>query len=112
MVRRGSWMRVPVSQVFLVKHPPSPLCHVHIRYVRGARSPSGKQLGVMFLVEAALGQEHSITKDDWTIKAPPPGFDSVVARGQQVSGGGATVDNGAAKRLVQLVQVSTSAAVA
>lgn len=38
----------------------------------------------MFLVEAALGKQHSITKDDWTIKAPPAGFDSVVARGQQV----------------------------
>lgn len=41
----------------------------------------------MFLVEAALGKQHSITRDDWTIKAPPAGFDSVVARGQQVGAG-------------------------
>ena len=37
---------------------------------------------IMFLVEAALGQEHTITKDDWTLKKPPTGFDSIVARGQ------------------------------
>lgn len=42
---------------------------------------SGKT-GVMFLVEAALGKEHTITKDDWTLKAPPNGYDSIVARGQ------------------------------
>lgn len=38
--------------------------------------------GVMFLVEAALGKEHTITKDDWRLKAPPKGFDSIVARGE------------------------------
>ncbi len=37
---------------------------------------------ILFLVEAALGNEHTITKDDWTIKAPPQGFDCVVARGE------------------------------
>lgn len=42
---------------------------------------SGGQ-GVMFLAEAALGKEHSITKDDSSLKAPPKGFDSIVARGQ------------------------------
>jgi len=35
----------------------------------------------MFLNEAALGKEHSITMDDWRLTAPPPGFDSIVARG-------------------------------
>ena len=42
---------------------------------------SGGQ-GVMFLAEVALGKEHSITKDDPSLKAPPAGFDSIVARGQ------------------------------
>lgn len=43
-------------------------------------APGGN--GVMFLAEAALGKEHSITKDDSSLKAPPKGFDSIVARGQ------------------------------
>ena len=32
-------------------------------------------------MEAALGKEHVITQDDWTLKKPPAGCDSVVARG-------------------------------
>lgn len=43
---------------------------------------SGGQ-GVMFLAEVALGKEHTITKDDSSLKAPPKGFDSIVARGQK-----------------------------
>ena len=43
---------------------------------------SGGQ-GVMFLAEAALGKEHSITQDDSSLKQPPKGFDSIVARGQK-----------------------------
>jgi poly [ADP-ribose] polymerase 2/3/4 len=39
--------------------------------------------GVMFLAEAALGKEHSITQDDSSLKQPPKGFDSIVARGQK-----------------------------
>lgn len=35
----------------------------------------------MFLVEAALGKEHTILKDDWTLKKPPPKHDCIVARG-------------------------------
>ena len=38
--------------------------------------------GIMFLVEAALGKEHTITKDDWRLKAPPKGHDCIVARGR------------------------------
>jgi len=41
---------------------------------------SGKT-GVMFLAEAALGREHTITRDDHTLKAAPKGYDCVVARG-------------------------------
>jgi poly [ADP-ribose] polymerase len=37
--------------------------------------------GVMFLAEAALGKEHSILKDDSSLKQAPKGFDSIVARG-------------------------------
>lgn len=51
-------------------------------YVRCA-SMGGKNIGIMFLVEAAMGKEHSITGDDWSIMSPPQGFDSVVARGRQ-----------------------------
>lgn len=41
---------------------------------------SGKT-GVMFLAEAALGKEHTITTDDWSLKSPPKGYDCIVARG-------------------------------
>src|ERR1700722_4567346 len=39
-------------------------------------------IGVMFLAEVALGKEHSITRDDRSLKAAPKGFHSVVARGR------------------------------
>jgi len=35
----------------------------------------------MFLAEATLGKEHSIVMDNSSLKAPPAGFDSIVARG-------------------------------
>lgn len=38
--------------------------------------------GVMFLTEAALGREHTITKDNSSLRAAPSGYDSVVARGR------------------------------
>src|SRR5213594_4352996 len=38
--------------------------------------------GVMFLTEAALGREHTITRDDSSLKAAPRGCDCVVARGR------------------------------
>jgi len=37
--------------------------------------------GVMFLAEAALGREHTITRDDSSLKAAPKGCDCIVARG-------------------------------
>ncbi len=37
--------------------------------------------GVMFLAEAALGKEHTITRDNSGLKAAPKGCDCVVARG-------------------------------
>lgn len=39
--------------------------------------------GVMFLAEAALGKEHSITMDDSSLVKAPAGYDSIVARGQK-----------------------------
>lgn len=36
----------------------------------GAKGP-GNDVGVMFLCEAALGKEASITVDDASLKAPP-----------------------------------------
>nr|XP_006978452.1 protein mono-ADP-ribosyltransferase PARP3 [Peromyscus maniculatus bairdii]XP_042137502.1 protein mono-ADP-ribosyltransferase PARP3 [Peromyscus maniculatus bairdii] len=39
------------------------------------------RVGYMFLGEVALGKEHHITLDAPSLKSPPPGFDSVVARG-------------------------------
>jgi len=37
--------------------------------------------GIMFLSEVALGKEHHIKRDDCTLRAPPSGYDSIVARG-------------------------------
>lgn len=50
-------------------------------YVTAMRCGS-HQVGYMFLGEVALGKEHHITMDDPSLKSPPPGFDSVIARGQ------------------------------
>lgn len=44
------------------------------------------QVGYMFLGEVALGKEHHITMDDPSLKSPPPGYDSVIARGQTEPG--------------------------
>lgn len=38
--------------------------------------------GVMFLAEAALGREHTITRDNSSLRAAPKGCDCIVARGQ------------------------------
>uniref|UniRef100_A0A669DU38 Poly [ADP-ribose] polymerase n=1 Tax=Oreochromis niloticus TaxID=8128 RepID=A0A669DU38_ORENI len=40
-----------------------------------------KNTGVMFLSEVALGKEHTITRDNSSLRKPPAGYDSVVARG-------------------------------
>ncbi|XP_054473027.1 protein mono-ADP-ribosyltransferase PARP3 [Anoplopoma fimbria] len=42
---------------------------------------TSKNTGVMFLSEVALGKEHTITKDNSSLKKAPAGYDSVVARG-------------------------------
>ncbi len=42
--------------------------------------PSG-DTAIMFLAEVALGKEHSIWQDDSSLRQPPKGFDSIVARG-------------------------------
>jgi len=42
--------------------------------------PAGNT-GVMFLAEAALGKEHHIWKDDPSLRNPPKGFDSILAKG-------------------------------
>lgn len=39
--------------------------------------------GVMFLAEAAIGKQHSITADDSSLVKPPKGFDSIIARGHK-----------------------------
>ena len=38
---------------------------------------------IMFLVEAPLGNMHEITQDDGSLQAPPPGYDSIRARGEK-----------------------------
>ena len=47
---------------------------------------SSKNIGIMFLVEVALGKEHGITRDNSSLKSAPKGFDSVVARGRTEPG--------------------------
>uniref|UniRef100_A0A914WSW0 Poly [ADP-ribose] polymerase n=1 Tax=Plectus sambesii TaxID=2011161 RepID=A0A914WSW0_9BILA len=42
-----------------------------------------QNIGIMFLNEVALGKEKTITMDDSSLKAPPQGFDSIIARGRQ-----------------------------
>ncbi|XP_040889847.1 protein mono-ADP-ribosyltransferase PARP3 isoform X2 [Toxotes jaculatrix] len=42
---------------------------------------TSKNTGVMFLSEVALGKEHTITKDNSSLRKAPAGYDSVVARG-------------------------------
>ena len=44
------------------------------------------QIGIMFLNEVALGKEHHILRDDWTITAPPSGYDCVIAKGRTEPG--------------------------
>lgn len=48
----------------------------------GYVSPHSSGIGIMFLAEAALGEEHTITVDDWQLKKAPAGYDSIVARGR------------------------------
>eukprot|EP00730_Choanoeca_flexa_P001962 TRINITY_DN10859_c0_g1_i3.p2 TRINITY_DN10859_c0_g1~~TRINITY_DN10859_c0_g1_i3.p2 ORF type:complete len:209 (+),score=62.69 TRINITY_DN10859_c0_g1_i3:1341-1967(+) len=40
-----------------------------------------KNIGIMFLVEAALGKEKHINRDDHTLKAAPKGYDCIIAKG-------------------------------
>ncbi len=40
----------------------------------------------MFLNEVVLGKEHHITTDDWTLKAPPGGYDCIIAKGRTEPG--------------------------
>jgi len=40
----------------------------------------------MFLNEVALGNERHINQDDSSLKSPPKGFDSVVAKGRTEPG--------------------------
>ncbi|XP_027692821.1 protein mono-ADP-ribosyltransferase PARP3 [Vombatus ursinus] len=42
---------------------------------------TSQKMGLMFLSEVALGQEHHITQDDSGLRQPPPGYHSIVARG-------------------------------
>ena len=44
----------------------------------------GKSHGIMFLVEAPMGREYTVTQDGTpsSFHAPPAGYDSVVARGR------------------------------
>ena len=38
-------------------------------------------VGIMFLNEVVLGKEHHIMCDDCSLRAPPSGYDSVIAKG-------------------------------
>jgi len=39
-------------------------------------------IGIMFLNEVALGKQHVIYQDDSSLRAPPKGYDSVLAKGR------------------------------
>ena len=53
-------------------------CHCIVR--------CAKQQGIMFLGEVALGKEHTITRDDGSLRRAPSGCHSVVARGHTEPG--------------------------
>ena len=40
------------------------------------------EFGLMLLSEVALGKEYHITREDPSLRAPPTGYDSVVAQGR------------------------------
>ena len=44
---------------------------------------SAKGITIMFLVEAALGKAHVITRDDPSLTTAPTGFSSVLAQGRK-----------------------------
>ncbi|GBG30604.1 Poly ADP-ribose polymerase [Hondaea fermentalgiana] len=51
-------------------------------YTCGARW-NGKNLGIMFLVEAVVGKSKEIQRDDPRLRKPPSGFHSVLAKGRK-----------------------------
>jgi len=51
-------------------------------YVRTAQDKTGKRIGCVFLVEAALGDVHQIAQDDSSFVAAPKGKHSVQATGR------------------------------
>jgi len=52
----------------------------HCRQFVNAR---GERSAILFLVEAALGNQYTIYHDDSSLVAAPPGFDSVVAKSKR-----------------------------
>ena len=56
-------------------------CSKSAGYVR----PAGK-IGIMFLTEVALGNEHHIKRDNCSLTAAPSGFHSIIARGHTEPG--------------------------
>ena len=46
----------------------------------GTTNIGKKNIGIMFLVEAALGKEKHINRDDSSLKAAPKGFDCIIAK--------------------------------
>jgi poly [ADP-ribose] polymerase 2/3/4 len=44
----------------------------------------GEEHGIMFLCEAAMGKAKEITDDDGSLVKAPAGFDSIIAKGNQV----------------------------
>lgn len=59
------------------------VCNVYISIFAVRTS---KNIGIMFLNEVALGKEHTITRDDPSLRKAPNGYDSVIARGTQEPG--------------------------
>jgi poly [ADP-ribose] polymerase len=55
--------------------------HVCLTLEVGTTMEGKDRVGIMFLVEAALGKEHHITRDDSSLRAAPKGFDSIIAKG-------------------------------
>lgn len=67
---------------------------------------TSKNTGVMFLCEVALGKENTITRDNPSLKKPPAGFDSVVARGSVEPGRASTALSHFLWRPIRLLSIT------
>jgi len=60
--------------------------YLHCVSAVGVARPQNECIGIMFLTEVALGNEHYIKVDNGSLTCAPKGYDSIVARGRTEPG--------------------------